>query len=392
MKSLYFANQQYPESLLRPTVDFILQNQHPDGSIPWYRGSKTDPWNHTEAAMGLAIGGELRAAARAYQWLAEQQLDDGSWWAHYIHEQDAAHDQTKLPGQAELPDQSELKDKRETNFVAYVATGVWHYYLVSGDQNFLRVHYAMVERAINFVLRYQADSGEIYWAVNEDGSAREDALVTACSSIFKSLECALNIATTLGHEQPAWQLARDQLHNTLHCHPERFDRTWESKARYSMDWFYPVLAGVVSGREALERIDQRWDEFVERELGCRCVSDEPWVTVAESCELTMALLAAGDSARAARLYSWLHQLKDQDGGYWTGYVFTDQAIWPEEKTTWTAGAILMAADALTQHTGAANLFTSTVLVEPSQPELQDAPASADTAQKTQGIHGRQGLK
>jgi hypothetical protein len=43
-------------------------------------------------------------------------------------------------------------------------------------------------------------------------------------------------------------------------------------------------------------------------------------------------------------------------------------IWPREKTTWTAGAILLAADALTQHTAAANLFLQSALV-PGSNEL-----------------------
>jgi hypothetical protein len=51
---------------------------------------------------------------------------------------------------------------------------------------------------------------------------------------------------------------------------------------------------------------------------------------------------------------------DEDGGYWTGYNFRDKVIWPKEKTTWTAGAILLAADALIEHTGAARLFTQAI--------------------------------
>ena len=43
---------------------------------------------------------------------------------------------------------------------------------------------------------------------------------------------------------PQWLLARERLGQALRHKPERFDRTWESKSRYSMDWFYPVLAGV----------------------------------------------------------------------------------------------------------------------------------------------------
>ena len=364
MNGLYFAKGQYPEKFLRPTVDYILNCQNPDGNIPWFVGGKTDPWDHTEAAMGLAIGGEYAAAQRAFQWLADQQLEDGSWWAHY-------------EGSEPVP-----SDRRETNFVAYVATGVWHYYLITQDQAFLQRFFPMVEKAIEFVCRYQSPTGEIYWAVNDDGSPRKDALVTACSSIFKSFECAINSATSLGLERPSWVRARQRLQHTLHYHPECFDRTWESKARYSMDWFYPILTGVITGREATERIAKRWPTFVEYGLGCRCVSDEPWVTIAESCELTLALLATGDRSRALHVYSWLHQFADaSDGGYWTGYVFPDKALWPEEKTTWTSGAILLAADALTEHTGAYQLFTHTHVLNEDALLLADARAESETAKQ-----------
>lgn len=342
MKNLLLSKGFFPESLLRPTVDYILQTQLPSGCIPWFTGGKADPWDHIEAAMGLAIGGEYAAAQRAYQWLQQQQLDDGSWWANY----------DVSPTQCVAQD----KSHRETNFIAYIATGIWHYYLITQDQSFLRTHFSMVKNAIDFVLRYQAPTGEIYWAVAEDGSAKKDALVTASSSIYKSLECAIAIADNLGEETNHWRKARAQLGHTLRAHPECFDRTWESKERFSMDWFYPVLAGVAVGRAAQQRLDTRWNVFVENTVGCRCVSDEPWVTVAESCELTLALLAAGEHAKAVNLFSWLHQFMDVDGGYWTGFNFRDQVIWPQEKTTWTAGAVLLAADALTEHTGAARLF------------------------------------
>ena len=351
----------FPEKLLRGTVDYILKVQLPDGAIPWFDGGKTDPWDHVEAAMGLAIGGETDAAERAYHWLYRRQLADGSWWANYRGNKPISTAQ------------------RETNFIAYAATGIWHQFLITADRDFLARFYPMVRRAIDFVLRFQAPSGEIHWAVDNDNNPRRDALVTGCSSIYKSLECAINIALTLGKDCTTWIDARQHLGDTLRHRPERFDRTWESKARYSMDWFYPVLAGVFEGAAATQRLDARWSEFVEHELGCRCVSDEPWVTVAESCELTLALLAAGDHARAVNLYSWLHQFLDTDGGYWTGYVFPDRAIWPEEKTTWTAAAILLAADALTGHTPAARLFVESRL---------RCPASLPAPEEAEGIHRR----
>ena len=326
----------------------IAATQLPSGEIPWSTGDKTDPWDHVEAAMGLSVGGEYAAAERAYRWLQRQQLDDGSWWAAYRGES------------------VDNRDRRETNFVAYVATGVWHHYLITGNRCFLAALWPTVERAVEFVLGLQTAHGEVHWAVNGGGVSMEDALRTGCSSIYKSLECAHNIAVTLGEPRPHWLAARRRLGDVLRRRPERFDRTWESKARYSMDWFYPILAGVFHGHAAHSRLHERWHEFVEEGMGVRCTSDEPWVTVAESCELTMALLAAGDRARAATLYSWLHQWRHEDGSYWTGYQFVVDVLWPDERPTWTAAAVLLAADALTEHTPASRLFTEVVLLEPTQ--------------------------
>lgn len=346
MSGPYFTQGLFPRDFLAPTVASILDVQLPSGEIPWSPGNHTDPWDLVEAAMGLSIGGEWASAERAYRWLAERQLSDGSWWAAYRDGE---------------PDN---RERRESNFVAYIATGVWHHYLVSADQVFLRDLWPVVDAAMGFVLSLQSEFGDIDWAVDEHGTPKRDALLTGCSSIYKSLECALNIATTLQEQRPQWMSARLRLGDALRAKPQRFDRTWESKARYSMDWFYPVLTGVLTGSAARERLAARWDEFVEPGLGCRCVVEEPWVTVAESCELVMALLAAGDHARAVELYSWLHQWRSDSGDYWTGYQFAEDLLWPEERPTWTAGAVLLAADALTQHTAAANLFTRVELLEP----------------------------
>jgi len=139
--------------------------------------------------------------------------------------------------------------------------------------------------------------------------------------------------------------------------PERFDRGWKSKDRFSMDWYYPILAGVISGDEAKERFRNREQEFIVEGMGCKCVVEEPWVTVAESSELVMALAASGQLDRAKEIFSWLHQWKDpEDNLYWTGYVYPDKAFWPIEKPTWTAAAVLLAADTLYKFTDASELF------------------------------------
>ena len=344
MNKQFVSTGLFPKDYFEPTVNYIASVQHSDGAIPWFPGSPMDPWDHVEAAMGLTIGGRLDEAKQAFQWLKANQLPNGSWLAAY--KDGKVEDGTRA----------------ESNFVAYVATGVWHYFLVTEDLDFLAALWPTVCAAIGFVLRLQGPKGEIYWCEDTSLGIRQDCLVTGCSSIYKSLQCALNIATKLEQEKPDWAQARANLGEALTRHPECFDRTWDSKSRYAMDWFYPVLTQVVTGEAAESHLRWRWKEFVQPDLGCLCVNDEPWVTVAESCELVMALLAAKDYQKAVQLFSWLHQFRDRDGSYWTGYVYRDKLLWPAEKPTWTAGAMLMAADALSNWTAAAHLFRGDVKV------------------------------
>lgn len=113
-----------------------------------------------------------------------------------------------------------------------------------------------------------------------------------------------------------------------------------------MDWYYPVLGGALRGPAAKERIEEGWDRFVVPGLGVRCVTPNPWVTGGESAELALALWATGESDHALDILRWMQHLRADDGMYWTGYVFEDEAIWPDERTTWTAAALLLAVAAL----------------------------------------------
>ncbi len=324
---------------LRATASYILGVQQASGAIPWFPGGILDPWDHVEAAMGLSVAGHLDAADAAYRWLANHQRPDGAWLAAY--EDDAVADGTRA----------------ETNFVAYAATGVWHHYLIAGDRRFLVDLWPTVRKAMEFVLGLQARSGEIYWALDTRTGINKDALVTGCSSIYKSLECAAAMALELGEDPRPWLAARQRLGHALVHRSDRFDRTWESKARYSMDWFYPVMTGVVQGSAAQRRLEQRWDDFVKPGLGCRCVADQPWITIAETCELTMACVAAGQRRKARELFRHLQRYQAEDGSWWTGYVFEDDVMWPDERPTWTAGSVLLAADALGDLTPASTLFS-----------------------------------
>ncbi|MEU5979467.1 prenyltransferase [Streptomyces sp. NPDC047315] len=308
------------------TVAGIRAEQRADGAIPWFRGHHLDPWDHTEAAMALDAAGEHGAAARAYDWLRTHQRVDGSWYAAYDD------------GDADRP----TDRGAETNFTAYVAVGVWHHYLATGDESFLDRMWPVVRAAIAFVLELQQPGGQIGWKREPDGTPVTDALLTGSSSIHQALRCALAIAAERDEPQPDWELATGALAHAIRHHPERF----LDKSRYSMDWYYPVLAGAVTGAAAKARIAERWDDFVVPGLGVRCVSPNPWVTGGESCELALALWAAGESDRALDVLKSITHLRADGGMYWTGYVFDDDAIWPRERTTWTAGSLLLAVAAL----------------------------------------------
>ena len=42
-------------SFYRNSIEYILNVQSSDGAICWEKDAKLDPWDHVEAAMGLAV-------------------------------------------------------------------------------------------------------------------------------------------------------------------------------------------------------------------------------------------------------------------------------------------------------------------------------------------------
>ena len=239
----------------------------------------------------------------------------------------------------------------DSNFCAYIATGVWHHLLITGDKSFAARMWPVVHKAVDFVIDLQFGYGEIAWARSEAGPLPE-ALLTGCASVYHSIRCALALAALVGEPQPEWELAPGRLGHAIAAHPEAFTE----KDRYSMDWYYPILGGALRGPAAAARITKRWNDFVVGGLGIRCVDDRPWVTGAETCELVLALDAIGHRSGAHRQFAAMQHLREEDGSYWTGLVFADGKRWPEERTTWTGAAVILAADALSDTTRGGGIF------------------------------------
>ncbi len=316
------------------TAHAIAEVQRPDGMIPWFPGGHCDPWNHVEAAMALAACGLVGEADRAYEWLVGTQMTDGTWFNYYLGDG--------------------VKDPRlDTNVCAYVAAGLWHQYLVTGDLDGLAARWSMVERAIAFVIRCQRPDGSVRWSLDAAGRPEGYALLTGSSSIYHSLRCAVTAAQELGKEHPEWELAAGRLAHSVAHHPGSF----APKHEFAMDWYYPMLSGALEGGLGQERIAAGWSTFVMEGLGVRCVSTGDWVTAAETAECVMALDALGMRPAARELFIAGQGLRLSDGSYWTGMVYPEEVTFPgAERTTYTAAAMVLAADALSGTTPAAGLF------------------------------------
>ena len=326
----------HPDSPLNPgsVVRMIAGLQRQNGDIPWHAQGKTDPWDLVESVMGLNTGGFHAQAMAALEWLCTIQNDDGSWYSSYIN---------SVPGDRTT----------ESHMACYLAVGLFHQFLIKGNRTDLEKFWPHMAKGIGFALELQAVTGEIYWAKSPEGKVDPMSLLSGSSSIFMSLKCALAIASVLGHGCPDWEDAFNRLGRSINENIVTYN---VSKSRFSMYWFYPILSGALQGNRAKARIDRYWNKYVIEGQGCRCVSDQPWVTIAETSELVLALLAMGRRQKAGIVFSWIHNRVFADQTFWCGYTYPDMVVWPEEKISWTNAVVMMAADALYGLTPAAGLF------------------------------------
>ena len=233
--------------------------------------------------------------------------DDGAWHNYY------------------LPDGTVEDAKLDTNVCAYVAAGVWHHWLCTWDRGFVDNLWPTVARDARLGA-VDADA-ERYRAVGGTGRRApwDYALLTGSSSICHAVECGAQLAALVGERASRVARAADRF---AARHPQRPGRVrTEGSLGDGL-----VLPGAVRcrprrGRQgaAGRRLGhvRRWTA-----VGMRCVSDEPWVTAAETAECSIACAAIGDMATAADLLGWTRSHRAEDGSYWTGIVYPDRRALP----------------------------------------------------------------
>ena len=78
----------------------------------------------------------------------------------------------------------------------------------------------------------------------------------------------------------------------------------------------------------------------------------------------LALDAVGERDRALQLLADMQHLRAEGGGYWTGFVFPENVNWPDERTTYTAAAVILAVDALGHGTPGSDIMRGATLPAP----------------------------
>ena len=317
---------------------FLVDVQFLSGAIPSNQDGSHDPWDHLEALMGLTTLGYKTQALKGLSWMVSNQNQDGSWYNLY-------------------QDEKPLELNKQTNYAAYIAVAVWHFYLINNDVNFLQEFWEPVKKGILFSLSFQHDNGAIAWNIDEFEKIDEDYLLTGCSSIAKSLECAIAICQALGDQnyESKWRIAHSKLIGALEKPSGIFDLK-KDRSRFSMDWYYPILGGINSKKRINSLTTKIKDSFWIQGLGIKCVLDEPWVTVAETSECSIAYKKIGKDKIALELLHNAISIVDSKGIPYMGWQFHENIYWPDETPSWTSAACILAADANNQLTSGAGLF------------------------------------
>ena len=317
---------------------YIKSIQLESGAIPSNKDGTHDPWDHIESIMGLNFSNEKDSSELAFEWLIKNQNPDGSWYSKYSN---------NLP----------LERHKSTHFGPYISVAALHYYKIFEDKKFLEYLWPNIELALNFSINLQISNGTIPWSIDEKKHIEEDFLLTGCSSILKSIECGIAIAKLLDDKKNIsnWMHSHEILSKAIKSPSGKFDLL-QDRARFSMDWYYPILSGCLNENENFFYIDKIFKDFYIKDLGIKCVIEEPWITVAETCEFIIALMIGKKNENAKRLLLDVVNICNENSIPYMGWQYEENIFWPNEMPSWTSAAAILAADCVLDFSSASDLF------------------------------------
>jgi len=305
----------------------IKTNQLDSGAIPSNADLSHDPWDHIEAIMGLNFLKDKESSDLAFKWLKNNQNKDGSWYAKYSNN-----------------DPIELN--KPTHFGPYISVAALHYFKIFSDKDKLFELWETIKSAIDFSIDLQNSNGTIPWSVDKNNEIENDFLLTGSSSILKSLECAIAISKILDLDSnEKWTKAYESLAYAVRNPEGLFDKTAD-RSRFSMDSYYPIISGVLLDYEKEKYIKKIFKDFYVEGIGVKCVVEEPWVTVAETSEFIVSLVISNKIEEAKKILIEVMNVSDANNIPYMGWQYDENIFWPEEKPSWTAAALILAADSI----------------------------------------------
>ena len=294
-----------------PSKNWIISNQSSSGAIFWDEKGKCDPWDHCECLIALAIYEEWEHFWRGVNWFITNLNEDGLIYAEFQNEKPS-------------------KLHYESHHAPYIIMPLIQASLIDKEQDYKKIltneQLLKLENIFEVLDDFKDEDGYFYWAKDSNGYS-DNSLITASMSIFLSLVAKDKSFPKFNTEM--WQ--------------EKFNRDGVDRSRFSMDFYYPFLAGIKNNKkEFLDLLDN----YYVKGLGVKCVAEEPWVTIAESSECVISALIHDNENIAKQIFNDIQQFQNKDGIFPTGYQYNMEIFWPEENSTWTNAAVIIAAHAL----------------------------------------------
>ena len=326
-KIKFKKNVTFEKDIFLRIAKSIKTNQLDSGAIPSNADLSHDPWDHIEAIMGLNFLKDKESSDLAFKWLKNNQNKDGSWYAKYSNN-----------------DPIELN--KPTHFGPYISVAALHYFKIFSDKDKLFELWETIKSAIDFSIDLQNPNGTIPWSIDKNNEIENDFLLTGSSSILKSLECAIAISKILDLDSnEKWTKAYESLAYAVRNPEGLFDKKTD-RSRFSMDSYYPIISGVLLDYEKEKYIKKIFKDFYVEGIGVKCVVDEPWVTVAETSEFIISLVISNELEEAKKILVEVMNISDSNDIPYMGWQYVENIFWPEEKPSWTAAALILAADSI----------------------------------------------
>ena len=164
--------------------DWIIYNQAENGRISWDEKGKSDPWDHCECLIALAIFEEWDAFDLGIKWYFSNLNDEGCIYPEYKNDEP-------------------VHNHYESHHAPYIILPLMQAVLMGRDdllnpyiKSQLKVIFAQLDK-------FKDSEGYYYWAKDTKGFS-DNSLITASMSIFLSLK-AFDKSISIEFNKQIWE-------------------------------------------------------------------------------------------------------------------------------------------------------------------------------------------